>query len=183
MKDALNILLDTLRGLLLMLLRVVFWILGVSVGLPLTLVAITALMVLLLQTSPLRNDGLLWLESLRLQLSKEQWLMVMYVSAGLITLWLYGWDKYQAARGSWRVPEWNLHFYELIGGWPAGLLAQRLIRHKTLKRSYQAVFWLIGFFHLALVVFLYVETPWWGTAIVGFLGLVAYSHFNNKEVA
>lgn len=182
MKDAFNILLDTLRGLLLMLLRVVFWILGVSIGLPLTLVAITALVVLLLQTSPLSDEGLLWPESL-MQLSKEQWLMVMYVSAGLITLWLYGWDKYQAARGSWRVPEWNLHFYELIGGWPAALLAQRLVRHKTLKRSYQAVFWLIGFFHLALVVFLYVETQWWGTAIVGFLGLVAYSHFNNKEVA
>jgi len=183
MKDALNILLNTLRRLLLMLLRVVFWILGVSIGLPLTFVAVTALVVLLLQTSPLRDDGLLWLESLRLQLIKEQWLMVMYVSAGLITLWLYGWDKYQAARGGQRVREWNLHFYELIGGWPPALLMQRLVRHKTLKRSYQAVFWLIGFFHLALVVFLYVETPWWGTAIVGFLGLLAYNHFNHKEAA
>lgn len=107
--------------------------------------------------------------------------MVMYISAGLVTVWLYGWDKYQAKRGGSRVPERNLHFYELIGGWPAALLAQELIRHKTVKRSYQAVFWLIGFFHLALVVFLYVKTPWWGTAIVSFLGLVAYSHLSSQE--
>ena len=38
---------------------------------------------------------------------------------------------------------------ELLGGWPGALLGQRRFRHKTRKRSYQLVFWLIGALHLA----------------------------------
>jgi uncharacterized membrane protein YsdA (DUF1294 family) len=32
---------------------------------------------------------------------------------------------------------------ELLGGWPGAFLAQRWLRHKCSKGSYQAVFWLI----------------------------------------
>ena len=34
---------------------------------------------------------------------------------------------------------------ELLGGWPAAFLAQRRLRHKCSKSSYQFVFWLIVF--------------------------------------
>ena len=30
----------------------------------------------------------------------------------------------------------------LLGGWPAAWLAQQVLRHKTIKRSFQAMFWL-----------------------------------------
>lgn len=43
-----------------------------------------------------------------------------------------------------------MHLYEVLGGWPGGLLAQRLIRHKNRKLSYQLVFWLIVLLHAAL---------------------------------
>ena len=36
-----------------------------------------------------------------------------------------------------------LHFMELIGGWPAAFIAQRRLRHKISKRSYQVNYWLI----------------------------------------
>ena len=47
----------------------------------------------------------------------------------------------------WRVSEANLHLLELLGGWPAALLAQRRLRHKCSKGSYQFMFWLIVLGH------------------------------------
>jgi uncharacterized membrane protein YsdA (DUF1294 family) len=41
------------------------------------------------------------------------------------------------------VSEANLHLLELLGGWPGAFLAQRRLRHKCSKGSYQFVFWLI----------------------------------------
>jgi uncharacterized membrane protein YsdA (DUF1294 family) len=60
-----------------------------------------------------------------------------------ITFLAYGWDKQQAREKQWRMPEAKLHIMELIGGWPGAFLAQRRLRHKCSKVSYQVVFWLI----------------------------------------
>lgn len=37
--------------------------------------------------------------------------------------------------------ETALHVFSLIGGWPGALVAQRVLRHKTKKRSFQIEFW------------------------------------------
>jgi uncharacterized membrane protein YsdA (DUF1294 family) len=58
-------------------------------------------------------------------------------------------DKRAAVRDRRRIPEITLHLLELLGGWPGALLAQRLIRHKNAKLSYQAVFWVIVMIHVA----------------------------------
>ena len=58
------------------------------------------------------------------------------------TLLAYRWDKLAAQRGRWRTQESALHMMALVGGWPGALTAQQLYRHKTQKRSFQAVFWL-----------------------------------------
>jgi uncharacterized membrane protein YsdA (DUF1294 family) len=55
----------------------------------------------------------------------------------------YAVDKRRAQEGRWRTPELVLHFTELLGGWPGAFLAQRRLRHKVSKFSYQFVFWLI----------------------------------------
>lgn len=62
---------------------------------------------------------------------------------------LCGWDKRQAIKGRWRVPEKRLHLIELLGGWPGSWLAQRLFRHKTVKRRYRLIFGLIVLVHLS----------------------------------
>ena len=61
----------------------------------------------------------------------------------LIAYGLYAHDKRRAREKGWRVSEATLHFIELIGGWPGAFIAQRRLRHKCSKISYQAVFWLI----------------------------------------
>jgi len=78
-------------------------------------------------------------------------LVILWVVVSVTTYGLYALDKQRARAGEWRVPEATLHFAELIGGWPGAFLAQRRLRHKTSKVSYQLVFWLIVLAHLYVV--------------------------------
>lgn len=70
-----------------------------------------------------------------------------FSAISIFTFVAYHFDKRRAISGRWRVPEAHLHFLELLGGWPAAFLAQRCLRHKTSKKSYKFVFWLIVFLH------------------------------------
>ena len=54
----------------------------------------------------------------------------------------YAIDKSAAKGGRRRIPENSLHLLALAGGWPGAFVAQRLLRHKTRKVSFQVVFWL-----------------------------------------
>jgi uncharacterized membrane protein YsdA (DUF1294 family) len=67
----------------------------------------------------------------------------------LVTFWLYWHDKHAAQRGAWRTPEANLHLLSLAGGWPAAWWAQQLLRHKSRKRSFRAVYAATVLAHLA----------------------------------
>jgi uncharacterized membrane protein YsdA (DUF1294 family)/cold shock CspA family protein len=69
-----------------------------------------------------------------------------------ITWFAYRHDKNRAQSGGWRIPEIQLHFLELLGGWAAAFLAQHYIRHKTKKSSYKFTFWLIILFHQYLAL-------------------------------
>jgi uncharacterized membrane protein YsdA (DUF1294 family) len=66
-----------------------------------------------------------------------------------LTFSLYWRDKRRAEAGAWRIPESALHLSELLGGWPAAYVAQRLYRHKIAKTSYQVSFWAIVILHEA----------------------------------
>jgi uncharacterized membrane protein YsdA (DUF1294 family) len=68
------------------------------------------------------------------------------------TYMLYKSDKRRAEAGGWRTPESTLHFVELAGGWPAAYIAQRRIRHKISKPSYQVTFWGIMLLHQFVAV-------------------------------
>lgn len=61
----------------------------------------------------------------------------------LATFIAYGADKRAAERGDWRVPEIQLHVLEFLGSWPGAFIAQKFFHHKTKKRSFQAMFWLM----------------------------------------
>ncbi len=64
-----------------------------------------------------------------------------YLAASLAAFLAYALDKSAARSGKWRTKESTLHLIGLAGGWPGALAAQRLLRHKSRKQSFQIVFW------------------------------------------
>jgi uncharacterized membrane protein YsdA (DUF1294 family) len=67
--------------------------------------------------------------------------LALYLGASLFAFFAYAFDKSAAARNQWRTQESTLHLFSLLGGWPGALAAQRLLRHKSAKASFQATFW------------------------------------------
>ncbi|MBP6750669.1 MAG: cold shock and DUF1294 domain-containing protein [Xanthomonadaceae bacterium] len=66
---------------------------------------------------------------------------VAYAAMSVVALFAYGQDKKAAESGEWRTPEASLHAIGLLCGWPGALLAQRVFRHKWLKREFQVTYW------------------------------------------
>lgn len=75
--------------------------------------------------------------------------LIAYPVVSLAVYFVYARDKLSAIRGSRRVPEDSLHLLEALGGWPGAYIAQQTMRHKTVKTSYQVVYWVIVGLHLA----------------------------------
>ena len=67
------------------------------------------------------------------------------------TFLAYGADKRAAVNGSWRIPEAHLHALEFLGGWLGAYIAQKVFRHKTKKKSFRIMFWLMLVLQLAAV--------------------------------
>ncbi|MBP1532101.1 MAG: DUF1294 domain-containing protein [Alphaproteobacteria bacterium] len=65
------------------------------------------------------------------------------VCINAVTFIAYGVDKRAAKHGEWRVSEAKLHSLEFLGGWVGAYIAQKVFHHKSKKRSYQVMFWLI----------------------------------------
>lgn len=72
----------------------------------------------------------------------------------LATFTAYGVDKRAAVKGSWRVSEAKLHTLELLGGWPGAFIAQKIFRHKTKKKSFRIMFWLMLILQIAAVYYI-----------------------------
>ena len=65
----------------------------------------------------------------------------LYLIASALAFVAYALDKSAARNDQWRTNEGTLHLFALVGGWPGALAAQRLLHHKSKKRSFQIVFW------------------------------------------
>ena len=65
----------------------------------------------------------------------------VYLVASFVAFVAYALDKSAARNDQWRTKESTLHLFALAGGWPGALAAQRLLRHKSSKQSFQFVFW------------------------------------------
>jgi len=59
----------------------------------------------------------------------------------VVSFFLYAHDKSAAQQGRWRTNENTLHMFSIIGGWPGAFVAQKLLRHKSRKQSFQILFW------------------------------------------
>ncbi|MFF7400380.1 DUF1294 domain-containing protein [Achromobacter sp. NPDC008082] len=77
------------------------------------------------------------------------WVGLAYVALSLITFAVYAYDKSAARAKRWRISERTLHAWGLIGGWPGALLAQQWIRHKSVKPSFRAWFWVTAGLNVA----------------------------------
>ena len=72
------------------------------------------------------------------------WFIVYHLFCiNAITFIAYGVDKHAAQKGAWRVPEIRLHTLEFLGGWIGAYFAQKVFHHKTKKRSFRIMFWLM----------------------------------------
>jgi uncharacterized membrane protein YsdA (DUF1294 family)/cold shock CspA family protein len=76
--------------------------------------------------------------------------LFIYSGMSLLSYLAYFLDKEKAKNKHWRIPEPFLLLLDLFGGWPGGLAAQQIIRHKNKKILFQVFFWLIVLVHFVL---------------------------------
>lgn len=80
------------------------------------------------------------------------WGIVIYPAMSVATFLLYLADKRAALEGTWRVRELTLLAAGLLGGWPGGVVAQQVLRHKNRKRGFQTAFWCLAILNVAVFV-------------------------------
>ena len=83
------------------------------------------------------------------------WIWGLYSAMSMATFIVYALDKRAASRGDWRVAEGTLHGLSLACGWPGALLAQQVLRHKSVKPSFRRIYWLTVAVNIAAFVALF----------------------------
>lgn len=91
-------------------------------------------------------------------------LLWLYLAMSVVTFGAYALDKSAARNRQWRTPENTLHMLSLMGGWPGAMLAQQMLRHKSAKRSFLAVFWLTMTANIAVLAFILSPYGTWLSA-------------------
>lgn len=71
------------------------------------------------------------------------WVAGWYVAMSVVSFCVYWADKRRARKQQWRIKERTLHTLDAMGGWPGGLAAQRLFRHKTRDMRFRMIFGMI----------------------------------------
>jgi len=69
------------------------------------------------------------------------WSLFVYLFMSAMTIIFYYLDKSAAQNGEWRIQESTLHLLALFCGWPGALVAQQLLRHKSIKKPFRMFFW------------------------------------------
>ena len=84
------------------------------------------------------------------------WFAGAYGALSVVCLIAYASDKSAAIAGRWRASEKSLLLLGLVGGWPGGLVAQQLLRHKSSKASFRSAFWVTVVANVAAFVVFHV---------------------------
>ena len=79
---------------------------------------------------------------------------IWFAAFNAATFLVFGFDKWSAQRSGWRVSESILVMLGALGGWPGGLLAMIVFRHKTAKRAFKVKY------ILALIPFIAEILAW-----------------------
>lgn len=86
-------------------------------------------------------------------------LLLFLVAINALTAFLYWWDKRCARKQLWRVPEAVLLLAGFAGGSVAGFAAQRILRHKNRKTSFQVKFWVLVLVQIFIVLRYHFPSP------------------------
>jgi len=82
--------------------------------------------------------------------SLNETVLMLAIPLNFISFLLFGYDKFQAKRGGWRIPERVLLGLSLFGGGIGALTGMLVFRHKTRKNT----FWLAAFVGIGLLIYL-----------------------------
>ncbi|MDO8206990.1 MAG: DUF1294 domain-containing protein [Gallionella sp.] len=93
----------------------------------------------------------------------------LYLIASAVAFAAYALDKSAAKNNQWRIKESTLHLFALACGWPGALAAQRLLRHKSKKLSFQIVFWVTALLNCSTLGWLFLSPD--AGALRSFLGM------------
>jgi uncharacterized membrane protein YsdA (DUF1294 family) len=69
------------------------------------------------------------------------------IASGIFSFVVYGYDKFKAVRGGYRVPENQLHLLALSGGFLGCALGMALFRHKIRKTPFKVIIFLAFLIH------------------------------------
>lgn len=84
----------------------------------------------------------------------------LYLAGSWLTFIAYAWDKSSARNNRWRTQESTLHMLGLLGGWPGAIFAQKILRHKSSKQSFQVTFWGIVVLNCGGLIWLLMNPEW-----------------------
>jgi uncharacterized membrane protein YsdA (DUF1294 family) len=82
-------------------------------------------------------------------------LLTWWLIAGAVTFAYYGYDKAQARRGGWRVPESILHLLALAGGFLGGWAGMYAFHHKTREPVFKVILGLATVLQCGLALWLW----------------------------
>ena len=74
----------------------------------------------------------------------------IYLVMSIVTFAAFALDKRKAKKDLWRTPEKTLLLLSLAFGWPGGMLAMKLVRHKTRTKKFTIGMPLIAGLHLVV---------------------------------
>lgn len=94
--------------------------------------------------------------ALALTTGVSRWVAATYIGLSIACLFAYALDKSAAIAGRWRSSEQSLLLLGLAGGWPGGLVAQKFLRHKSSKASFQRAYWVTVAINVVAFVLLHV---------------------------
>lgn len=97
-------------------------------------------------------------------------IFALYLIASIITYIAYSFDKSAAQKDEWRIQESTLHLLATLGGWPGALTAQKLLRHKSKKQSFQFAFWVTVIINCGILGWLF--TPQGAGKLHSILGTI-----------
>jgi len=81
-------------------------------------------------------------------------ILMIYLALSTITFINYALDKSAAKNSRQRTPESQLHLLSLLGGWPGATVAQSILRHKSVKKEFQAIFCVTIIINCAVITWL-----------------------------